>query len=78
MEIFLIVGMNSMPEDVESVSQAVQQFVDGSLKSTPSDQAAPRFPGKTGRGTGGGRGVGGGGRGLGGGGRGIGGGGSPR
>ena len=58
-----------------SVSQAVQQFADGSLTSTPSDQTAPRFPGKTGRGTGGGRGVGGGGRGMGGGGRGMGGGG---
>ena len=78
MEIFLIVGMNSMPEDVGLVSQAVQQFVDGSLKSTPSDQAAPRFPGKKGRGTRGGRGVGGGGRGMGGGGRGTGSDGPPR
>jgi predicted Fe-Mo cluster-binding NifX family protein len=55
-----------------SVSQVVQQFADGSLKSAPSDQTPPRFAGKTGRGMGGGRGLGGGGRGMGGGGRGAG------
>jgi predicted Fe-Mo cluster-binding NifX family protein len=45
-----------------SVSQAVQQFMAGSLKSTPSAQASPRFTGRTGRGMGEGRG---GGRGMG-------------
>jgi predicted Fe-Mo cluster-binding NifX family protein len=55
-----------------SVSQVVQQFTAGSLKSVPSTQTSPRFSGKTGRGMGGVRGIG---RGIGGGGRGMGGGG---
>lgn len=61
-----------------SVSQVVQQFAAGSLKSASPTQSSSRFSGKTGRGMGGGRGVGGGGRGMGRGGRGTGGGGSPR
>ncbi len=56
-----------------TVSQVVQQFSAGSLKSTPQDQTSPRLAGKTGRGMGGGRGLGGGGRGMGGGRRGTGG-----
>lgn len=55
-----------------SVSQVVQQFTAGSLKSAPSTQTSPRFSGITGQGKGGirgkGRGMGGGGRGMGGGG----------
>ena len=57
------------------VSQAVQQFADGSLKPASPVQALPRFASTNGRGTGTGRGIGGGGGGIGGGGRGIGGGG---
>jgi predicted Fe-Mo cluster-binding NifX family protein len=45
-----------------SVSQAVQQFTAGSLKTVSSAQASPRFSGRTGRGMGRGRGMGGGGR----------------
>jgi predicted Fe-Mo cluster-binding NifX family protein len=45
-----------------SVSQVVQQFTAGSLKTVSSAQASPRFSGRTGRGMGRGRGMGGGGR----------------
>ena len=62
-----------------SVRQAVQQFTDGSIKTTAAAPTADRIARSTGRGTGrdvrGGRGLGGGGRGMGGGGRGLGGGG---
>ena len=78
LKVFEKAGIQVITNVSGSVSQAVQQFADGSLKSTPSDQTAPRFPGKAGRGAGGGRGVGGGGRGMGGGGRGVGRGGPPR
>jgi len=45
-----------------SVRQAVQQFSDGSLKTTTASKTAGRFSGKPGRGMGMGRGMGGGGR----------------
>jgi len=49
-----------------SVSQVVQQFAAGSLKTAPENQATGRFAGKSGQGIGRGKG-GGGGRGVGGG-----------
>jgi predicted Fe-Mo cluster-binding NifX family protein len=76
--VFQKAGIQVITDVSGSVSQAVQQFSAGSIKSTPSAQTSPRLPGKTGRGMGGGRGLGGGGRGMGGGGRGVGRGGPPR
>ena len=61
--VHIVTGVSGM------VTQAVQQFAAGSLKSSNTEPAAGRFSGGGGRGMGGG-----GGRGMGGGGRGIGGG----
>ena len=77
-KVFEKAGIQIITDVSGSVSQVVQQFAAGSLKSAPSAQAAPRSSEKTGRGKGGGRGVGGGGRGMGGGGRGLGSGRPPR
>ena len=63
--VFEKAGIQVITDVSGSVSQAVQQFSAGSIKSTPSAQTSPRLPGKTGRGMGGGRGIGGGGRGVG-------------
>jgi predicted Fe-Mo cluster-binding NifX family protein len=76
--VFQKAGIQVITDVSGSVSQAVQQFSAGSIKSTPLAQTSPRLPGKKGRGMGGGRGLGGGGRGMGGGGRGVGRGGPPR
>ncbi len=78
LKVFEKAGIQVVTNVTGSVSQVVQQFADGSLKSAPSAQTSPRFAGKTGRGMGGGRGLGGGGRGMGGGGRGKGSGGLPK
>ncbi len=78
LKIFEKAGIQVITDVSGSVSQAVQQFSAGSIKSTTSAQASSRFPGKTGRGMGSGRGLGGGGRGMGGGGRAVGPGGTSR
>jgi predicted Fe-Mo cluster-binding NifX family protein len=72
LKVFEKAGIQVIIDVTGPVSQAVKKVSAGSIKSTPSAQTAPRPPGKTGRGMGGGRGIGGGGRGMGGGGRGIG------
>jgi predicted Fe-Mo cluster-binding NifX family protein len=72
LKVFEKTGIQVVTDVVGSVSEVVQQFANGSLSSAPSAQSAPGSTAKTGRGMGGGRGVGGGGRGMGGGGRGAG------
>ena len=73
LKVFEKAGIQVVTDVTGSVSQVVQQIAAGSLKPAPSAQTSPRSSEKTGRGMGGGRGVGGGGRGMGGGGRGMGG-----
>ena len=76
LQVFEKTGMKVVTGVAGPVSQVVQQFTAGSLKTASSAQNSPSLSGTTGRGVGGGgRGIGGGGRGMGGGGRGIGGGG---
>jgi predicted Fe-Mo cluster-binding NifX family protein len=76
LQVFEKVGIKVVTGVTGSVSQVVQQFTAGSLKTAPAEQAASQ---KIERGiSGGGRGMGGGGRGMGGGGRGMGGGGQFR
>jgi predicted Fe-Mo cluster-binding NifX family protein len=77
-KVFEKVGIQVVIDVIGSVSQAVQQFSSGLLKPSSSDQKSPLSYSKSGRGMGGGRGIGGGGRGMGGGGRGAGRGGPPR
>jgi len=62
---YIAAGIQVVTNVTGSVSQVVQQFSAGSLKSASSAQTSPRFAGKTGRGMGDGRGLGGGGRGKG-------------
>jgi len=62
-KIFENAGSKIVTGVIGSVSQLVQQFTAGSLKSAPSVKASPRFSGIAGRGIGGdGCGMGGGGR----------------
>lgn len=65
LQVFEKAGIQVVTGVSGSVSQVVQQFTAGSLKTAPSSQTSPRFSGTTGRGMG--RGMGGGGRGMGGG-----------
>ena len=69
LQVFEKAGIKVVTGATGSVSQAVQQFAAGSLKSIPASQNSPRFSGTTGRGMGRGRCIGGGGRGMVGGGR---------
>jgi len=76
LQVFNKAGIQVVTGVSGSVSQAVQQFSAGSLKTAPVGQTTGRTQDRTARGMG--RGMGGGGRGLGGGGRGMGGGGGGR
>ena len=63
LQVFEKAGIQVVTGVTGSVSQVVQEFTAGSLKSGPSIQTSPRFSGRTGPGMGaGGRGTGGGGR----------------
>jgi predicted Fe-Mo cluster-binding NifX family protein len=55
LQVFERAGIQVVTGVSGSVSQVVQQFAAGSLKSSPPAQTSPRFSGKTGRGMGGGR-----------------------
>jgi predicted Fe-Mo cluster-binding NifX family protein len=57
--VFEKAGIQVVTNVAGSVSQVVQQFTAGSLKSAPSAQTSPRSSGMSGRGTEGGRGMGG-------------------